>query len=133
MTRRPAPRLAALALALAAAGAPLAAQPPGGGRGGAGAMQAMLFEGITLSAAQQTRVDSVRAAFRARAEADRPAAPGERPDSATMAARRERMTAERSALRGLLTADQAATFDRNVEKMEERMREMRARRGAPPA
>jgi hypothetical protein len=42
------------------------------------------------------------------------------------------MTAERTALRAVLTAEQQPVFDKNVEQMETRMREMRAQRGAPP-
>jgi Spy/CpxP family protein refolding chaperone len=130
-------RAAALVLAataLAAAPAVLTAQPPqgGGGRGGA-AMQNMLFEGITLSDAQQVQLDSVRASFRAQngGQGGQRAA-GAAPDSAAMAARRERMTAERTALRAVLTAEQQLVFDKNVQQMEARMRQMRAQRGAPP-
>ena len=55
---------------------------------------------------------------------------GARPDGA-MAARRERMTAERAAIRAVLTTDQAATFDRIAEKLERGCARC-ARRGAPP-
>lgn len=119
--------------ALAVTAAPAAAQPPEGGRGGRGQamMQNMLFEGITLTDAQKAKVDSIRAASRERMMAERGNAGGP-PDSATMAARRERMQAERAALRAVLTADQQATFDKNVLAMEERMRTMRRGAGAPP-
>ena len=141
MTHQPARALAraaaAAALLFAATAAPLAAQPPQGGRGGGQAMQAMLFEGITLTAAQQTKIDSLRTAFREKAMAERAAGgnAGGPPDSATMAARRERTVQERTQLRAVLTAEQQATFDKNVLAMEERMKQMRAQRagGAPPA
>ena len=140
MTHQPARTLAraaaAAALLFAASAAPLAAQPPEGGRGVRQVMPNMLFEGITLTAAQQTKVDSLRTAFREKAMAERAAGgnAGGPPDSATMAARRERMTQERNQLRAVLTADQQATFDKNVVAMEERMKQMRAQRGAgaPP-
>ena len=131
-------RTAALVLAattLATAPVVLAAQPPqggGGGRGGA-AMQNMLFEGITLTDAQKVQVDSIRGAFRAQnGQRGGQRGAGGAPDSAAMAARRERMTAERTSLRALLTAEQRPVFDKNVAQMETRMREMRAQRGAPP-
>ena len=120
--------------ALAVTAAPAAAQPPEGGRGGGrgqAMMQNMLFEGITLTDAQKAKVDSIRAASREKMMAERGNAGGP-PDSATMAARRERMQAERTALRAVLTADQQATFDKNVLAMEERMRTMRRGAGAPP-
>jgi Spy/CpxP family protein refolding chaperone len=130
--------LAATTLA-AAAPAALTAQPPqgaqGGGRGGA-AMQAMMFEGITLTDAQKTQIDSIRTAFRAQGGGGQGGgqrtAGGAPPDSAAMAARRERTQAERTAIRAVLTAEQQPVFDKNLQTMEERMREMRAQRGAPP-
>ena len=129
-------RAAALVLAattLAAAPVVLTAQPPQGGAGRGAAMQNMLFEGITLTDAQKVQVDSIRAAFRAQnGQGGGQRAAGAAPDSAAMAARRERMTAERTALRAVLTAEQQPVFDKNVEQMETRMREMRAQRGAPP-
>ena len=127
--------LAAVAAVFSAAPLALRAQPPGGGMrgGGMAMMQNMLMEGITLSDAQKSRIDSIRTANRQAMMAERQgggmAGP---PDSATMAARRARTEAERKAIRDVLTADQQKTFDANVARMEERMREMRERRGAPP-
>jgi Spy/CpxP family protein refolding chaperone len=88
----------------------------GQGRGGA-AQQAMMFEGITLSEAQTAKVDSIRGAFREKMMALPRPAQGERADSASMAARRQLTDDQRAAVRGVLTADQAKTFDANVEKM----------------
>lgn len=121
---------AAAALLFAVSATSVAAQPPQGGR--QVMQQQMLFEGITLTAAQQTKIDSLRTAFREKAMAERAAGgnAGGPPDSATMAARRERTVQERNQLRAVLTADQQATFDKNVTAMEERMRQMRAQRGA---
>ena len=134
MSHQPARALVAAAAALlfAATAAPVAAQPPQGGRGNGQAMQNMLFEGITLTAAQQTKIDSLRTAFREKAMAERAAGgnAGGPPDSATMAARRERTAQERTQLRAVLTTEQQATFDKNVVAMEERMKQMRAQRGA---
>ena len=102
-----------------------------GGPGG-GMMQRMLLEGISLTSTQQAAVDSIqtarRAAMRTRMEAMR--ASGGPPDSATRATmmqeRRTAMEQDRAAMRALLTADQQKTFDANVARMQERMRQ-----GAP--
>lgn len=128
--RRLAMRLATLvaAAALAAVPALVHAQPPQGGGGRGGMMQAQLFEGITLTAAQQTRIDAIRASFRPAGGARGQGGPGAgRPDSAAMAQRQQRMQAERQAIRAVLTADQQTTFDKNVQRLEERMRERMAR------
>jgi Spy/CpxP family protein refolding chaperone len=95
-------------------------------------MNQMMFEGITLTAEQQTKIDSIRAAGRQQGGGGGGGGGGGAPDSAAMAARRERMTAERAAIRAVLTAEQQPVFDKNLATMEERMRAMRAQRGAPP-
>ena len=100
-----------------------AGQPPaGGGRGGMGARgMAMLMQGITLSDAQRTQLDSVQAAGRTRMQAMRSQMMqgGGRPDSATMASMRQEMETQRSAMRAVLTPDQQKTFDANIAKMRE--------------
>jgi hypothetical protein len=91
-------------------------------------MQRLLFEGITLTAAQQAGMDSIQqarvATGRARMEARRAGGP---PDGAARAAmmqeRRAAAEQDRKAMRALLTADQQKTFDANVARMEARMRE----------
>lgn len=109
------------AVVISAVAAPLTAQGQGGGRQGGdpAAMQArqneMLFEGITLSAAQKTRVDSIQTAAR---EAQRSAmeAGGMRDPEA-----RQRMMAQRqatmAAIRAVLTAEQQTQFDKNIAAM----------------
>lgn len=104
--------------------APLTAQGQGGGGrqgqmgGNPAAMQARqnerLFEGITLSAEQKAKVDSIQAAAR-----EAPAAMqggGMRDPEA-----RQRMMAQRqatmTAVRAVLSAEQQATFDRNLANM----------------
>jgi Spy/CpxP family protein refolding chaperone len=99
---------------LAIVSAAASAQAPGGGPGGPGgpgggermrAMQAMMFEGITLSATQQQSVDSLRTAFRERMQAAEPEQ------------RRGLRDEQQKAIRGLLTADQAKQYDANLEKL----------------
>lgn len=144
--RRVAARLAvaaSLVVASAALAAPALAQdpapPPGapGGRGmgGGGArMNQMLFEGITLSDAQKARVDSVGAAFQQRAMAMPRPEPGTPPSEEQRAARMKLMEERMAALRGVLTADQAKTFDANVATMRSRMGAMGGMGGGrPPA
>lgn len=113
---------AAVAAAPAQAAASAQARPcQDGGRGGT-RMQTALFEGITLTAAQQARVDSIHAAFRSERRGPR-GQRARRPDSAAMAQRPQRMQAQRAALRAVLTGEQQVTFDRNVQRLDERMRE----------
>lgn len=108
---------ATAALAQAPAqGTPPQGQPPAGM---AQRRMQMLLQGITLTPAQQTRVDSIQAAFAARMPA---MTPGQRPDSASMAQRRELMTQQNDALRAVLTPEQQPVWDRNVEQMRSQMR-----------
>jgi Spy/CpxP family protein refolding chaperone len=102
-------------------------QGPGGPppQGGAGRRMQMLMNGITLTAEQQTRVDSIVAAYRAQMP---PFTPGQMPDSATMARRRQLGEQQNAAIRGVLTPDQQTVFDRNVEQM----RQMAPPQGGPP-
>ena len=110
--------LTAAVVALTAASA-ATASAQGGGQGGQGrgVQQSMLWEGITLTDAQKTKVDSVGAAFREKMMALPRPAEGQRPDSAMMATRRKLTEEQRAAMRSLLTADQQKAFDANIEKM----------------
>jgi len=113
------------AVLTSALAAPLAAQGQGGGGrpGGQGgdpaAMQArqneMLFQGITLTAEQKTKVDSIQTAARTAQQSAMQAGGMRDPET------RERMRAQRqatmAAIRGVLTAEQQAVFDRNLANM----------------
>jgi hypothetical protein len=125
--------LIAVAFMLVAASTQVQAQGGGGGGGGGrgagggggrgGAMQAqrhkeMLFAGITLDEAQTKKVDSIMAATAAkRTEMMQAARDGGGDRQAMMAQMQAMQAEERSALRAVLTADQHATFDKNVENM----------------
>jgi Spy/CpxP family protein refolding chaperone len=131
----------AAVLLAAAVTSPLAAQaaeqPPAGGPGGmrGRGMQAALFEGITLTAAQQATVDSIQGASRERMRAQMQGGPPA-DDAARQERRRQMMEAmqkDRAALRAALTADQQKAFDANVAKLQERMRERMQGGGAPPS
>ena len=99
----------------------------GEGRRGMGGerMQAMLFNGITLTAAQQSQVDSIRARHRADAQG---LDPRNNPDDRQKMM--QSMQAQMSEIRAVLTADQQVVFDQNVQQMRDR----RGQRGggAPP-
>ena len=111
------------ALVAAASTSALAQGGGGGGRGGT----SMLLRDITLTTEQQAKVDSITQAFRAQMPAF---TPGQAPDSASMAKRREIMTKRNEAIRALLTDDQKKVFDKNVEEQRNRMQQGG---GRPPA
>src|SRR4051812_16703564 len=144
--------------AVTSAGAALAQQPAapsgapgrGPGRGGPGGMMMdrMLLDGITLTDAQQAKLDALRAADREKMEAERGNQAGradmeairaarEKGDTATagklIAEQRAKMEARREAqvasIRALLTADQTAKFDANVAEMKKRQAELGQGRG----
>lgn len=106
------------------AGAPPMGGPQGGPQGGqrGGRGTAMLFEGITLTDAQQVRVDSVSTKYRAERQKLMPnGMGGGPPDDATRAKMMEMMDKQNVELRAILTADQQKAFDANVEKRKQMM------------
>ncbi len=96
-----------------------AAQAQGGQGGGPGRMTQMLFQGITLTADQQTRVDSILAKYREQMQAARQAAGDDR--QAAMAKMGELRTKQNEELKAVLTEEQKPVFDKNVEAMRQRM------------
>jgi Spy/CpxP family protein refolding chaperone len=101
-----------------------AAQSPSRGPGGPGAggfgqrrMQRLL-QGITLTADQQTKVDSITARYRAQMPAFTPGTP---PDSATREQARQLLGNEDEEIRALLTPDEQKVWDTNVAAMRSRM------------
>jgi Spy/CpxP family protein refolding chaperone len=89
-------------------------------------MEAMLFNGITLTAAQQVQVDSIRARHRADMQG---LDPRNNPDDRQKMM--QSMQTQMSEIRAVLTADQQAVFDQNVQQMRAR-RGQRDGGGAPP-
>ena len=98
----------------------------GQGRGGMRGerMEAMMFNGITLSAAQQTQLDSIRARHRAETQGLDP-----RNNAGDRDKMRQMMQAHMAEIRAVLTPDQQVVFDRNVQEMRDRRAD---RMGAPP-
>jgi len=108
-------RYSFLVVALLAFGA-TAAQAQTPMRGGARRRE-LLFKDITLTPAQQAKVDSIQGRYRS----ERPSfTPGTPPDSATREKIRALFQRERDDLRAVLTPDQQKIFDRNVEEMRQR-------------
>jgi Spy/CpxP family protein refolding chaperone len=115
------------------AGAPPMGGMPGqqggpGGRGGRG-MQAMLWEGITLTADQQTKVDDIRAKNRKQMQEMMPnGMQGGPPDDATRKKMEEMQEHQNHDYREILTEDQRKLFDVNVANAKKRREEMMKQR-----
>jgi Spy/CpxP family protein refolding chaperone len=105
--------LAIAAPSLQAQGGP----PQGGQRGGNARMMEMLFAGITLDAAQKTKIEAIQAKYQKEMP---PMNAGERPGPEGMAKRRELMSKQQDEYRTVLTADQQKVYDENRAKMRER-------------
>lgn len=120
-------KLAAVAFLLVVASVEVQAQGGGGGGRGMGGggnpemqarQRAMMFEGMTLTDAQTTQVDSIQAATRAKQQEMMQAAMGGGGDrQAMMAQMQEMRAAERKAIRELLTKEQQEQFDKNIANM----------------
>ena len=73
-----------------------------------------MLDSITLTPAQQARVDSILAQFRKEAP---PLAPDKQPDEATLAKYRALTQRSLDGVRTVLTREQQRVWDRNVEKV----------------
>jgi protein CpxP len=100
-----------------------------GGRGGFGRGDQAMLRGITLSADQQQRVDSIRTSYRTQMEKMRTS--GDR--EAMRAQMRPLMEKQQADIRAVLTADQQRQFDQNAAEMRSRMEQGGRPGGAPPA
>jgi Spy/CpxP family protein refolding chaperone len=104
-------RLAVVAALFSFPVASYAQQDNGGGGGDRGGrMMTALFQGITLSDAQQKQVDSIRTAYRPQMQS-----------ASDRSARRDLMQKETTDFRSVLTPDQQTTFDKNLSEMRSRM------------
>ncbi|MEJ7760401.1 MAG: hypothetical protein WKF55_12520 [Gemmatimonadaceae bacterium] len=132
-------RLTIASVALCASASAAEAQGAPGGRSaqgserGAGAMrgrmQAMLFEGITLTSAQQDQLTVIRRnAAKARQEHMPDGAKGGPPDPAMRKMMMEMQAKQQAEMRAVLTADQRTIFDRNVAAMKSRQEQRKANR-----
>jgi Spy/CpxP family protein refolding chaperone len=105
--------------AMAQGGPPMGGAPQGGGQGGRGNQMARLMEGITLTADQQTKVDSINTAARAEQMKLREEmqAAGGQPGPELMEKMRAISTKRNDAIKAVLTADQKAIFEKNLANM----------------
>jgi len=112
----------------APAGAPPQGAPQGGPQGGpprGGRGMAMLFEGITLTDAQQKQVQDIGEKYRAQQRELMPnGMQGGPPDDATRAKLDDIRTKQNAEIRAVLTADQQTIFDKNVAEAKKRREEM---------
>lgn len=112
------------------AGAPGQGQGMGGGAG-RGRMQAMLFEGITLTEAQKAQMTAItEKAAKARREHMPAGGMGGPPDPAMRKMMMEMQAKQYAEMRVVLTADQQKVFDTNVAAMQARRQQ---RTSAPRA
>jgi len=107
------------------------AQPPGGGggggqRGGGRGQMTALMAGITLTAEQQVKVDSITKKY----VDERAAWPQDMDRETRMAKNTEMMTKQRDEVKALLTDEQKKVFEKNVADMAARMQQGG---GRPPA
>jgi Spy/CpxP family protein refolding chaperone len=108
---------------------PQASQQDGGqrmGRRGGDRMQ-MLFQGITLTADQQSQVQAIRERHRGDMQGLNPR---ENPDDRTKMM--QNMQSQMAEIRAVLTADQQTQFDKNVAEMRQRMQQRGGGPGGPP-
>ncbi|MEZ4412590.1 MAG: hypothetical protein R2910_06375 [Gemmatimonadales bacterium] len=89
----------------------------------------MALQGITLTAAQQAKVDSITAKTRAQMPAMTPGSP---PSDADRAKMRSLSMASVQEVRAVLTPEQQAIYDKNVAQMQQMMQQ-RMQGGPPPA
>ncbi|MEO8194930.1 MAG: Spy/CpxP family protein refolding chaperone [Gemmatimonadales bacterium] len=127
--------LCAGASVASAQGAPPAGAPQGqaqgeqrgGGMRGRG-MQ-MLFEGITLTDAQQKQVQDISAKYRAQMQAAMPNGMGGGPPDPSMRAKMDEFrTKQQVEIRAILTTDQQTIFDKNVVEAKKRREQMQGSR-----
>ena len=128
-------RTIALGLALLAGATASAqaqdAQPQGGQRRGGGMGVAPLLEGITLTAEQRTKVDSIQKAFQPKSQALREEMQGGGDRAQLMQKMQSLNTELRAAVKAVLTTEQQAAFDRNAEAVDARRRQMMQNRPSP--
>jgi len=115
-------RLAMLTVAMFLGITTIARAQDQGNRGNRPNMSAMLFKDITLTPAQQAKVDSIEAKYRDQMMALRNGGG----DPAEMRQKRgELMGKQRDELKAVLTDDQKKVFDKNAEDMRQQMQNRR--------
>jgi Spy/CpxP family protein refolding chaperone len=88
----------------------------------------MLFQGITLTADQQSQVQAIRERHRAEMQGLNPR---ENPDDRTKMM--QNMQTQMAEIRAVLTPDQQTQFDKNAAEMRQRMQQRGGPGGPPPS
>jgi Spy/CpxP family protein refolding chaperone len=83
-------------------------------------MQARALEGITLTPAQQTRIDSISAGYRAKMPQMTPGTP---PSDADRQKVMGLVAASQKEVRAVLTPDQQAVYDKNIAAIQQQMQQ----------
>jgi Spy/CpxP family protein refolding chaperone len=118
---------AALCVGITSVAAAQGTEPPqqGQGQGGArrGGMGGLLLKDINLTDAQKAQVKTIREKYLPQQVELRKAvqATGAAPDDATRAKMMDLQSKQAAEIRAILTADQQATFDKNLAEMKSRM------------
>lgn len=103
-------------------------QPQGQGRGMAGNRGMAMMEGITLTAEQVAKMDSIMA--KAQRERQAMMADQSMDQDARRAKAREMMMKQQEEIKAILTAEQKTVFEKNVAEMRARMQQQGGQR--PP-
>jgi Spy/CpxP family protein refolding chaperone len=124
---------AALCVGITSVAAAQGTEPPqqGQGQGGmrrGGGMGGLLLKDINLTDAQKAQVKTIREKYLPQQVELRKAvqATGAAPDDATRAKMMDLQTKQAAEIRAILTADQQATFDKNLAEMKAQMESRRS-------
>jgi Spy/CpxP family protein refolding chaperone len=101
-------------------------------QGGRPNQMAMLMNGITLTADQQTKIDEIAKKYQEQMQALRTEAQNGGDRQAMMGKRRELMTKQSDEIKAVLTDEQKKVFDKNYEEMRSRMQNRGGAPSTPP-
>jgi Spy/CpxP family protein refolding chaperone len=114
---------AALCVGMTSVAAAQGTEPQGQGQGRGERMGGMLLKDINLTDAQKAQVKTIRDKYVPQLQELRKAsqATGGPPDEATRTKMMDIQTKQTTEIRAILTADQQATFDKNLAELKARM------------
>ena len=114
---------AALCVGMTSVAAAQGTEPQGQGQGRGGGMGGMLLKDINLTDAQKAQVKTIRDKYVPQLQELRKSAQatGGPPDEATRTKMTDIQNKQSAEIRAILTADQQATFDKNLADMKARM------------
>jgi Spy/CpxP family protein refolding chaperone len=114
---------AALCVGMTSVAAAQGAEPPQQGQGRGAGMGGMLLKDINLTDAQKAQVKTIRDKYVPQLQELRKSAQatGGPPDEATRTKMTDIQNKQTTEIRAILTADQQATFDKNLAEMKARM------------